>query len=44
MQSTSGATPARDTHVYKVVDGREVEADVVGAQASAPQAVCRLDT
>jgi len=30
-QTTSPASPARDSHVYKVVDGREVEADVIGA-------------
>ena len=26
----------RDTHVYKVADGRELEADVIGAQPGAP--------
>ena len=35
MHTTSQTTPARDTHVYKVVDGCEVEADVIGACAGA---------
>ena len=35
MQATSQTTPVRDTHVYKVVDGRELEADVIGACAGA---------
>ena len=30
-QTTPPTTPARDTHVYKTVDGRELEADVIGA-------------
>jgi acetyl esterase/lipase len=35
LQTTSQTLPARDTHVYKVVDGREVEADVMGARPGA---------
>ncbi len=35
MQATSQTTPVRDTHVYKAVDGRELEADVIGARAGA---------
>jgi acetyl esterase/lipase len=35
MLTISHTTPGRDTHVYKVVDGREVEADVIGACAGA---------
>jgi acetyl esterase/lipase len=35
MQTTSQTLPARVTHVYKVVDGREVEADVMGARPGA---------
>jgi len=34
-QTTSQTSPARDTHVYKVADGREVEADVIGARLGA---------
>ena len=34
-QTTSLTSPARNTHVYKVVDGREVEADVIGARPGA---------
>ena len=36
MQTASQTVNARDTHVYKVVDGREVEADVIGARISVP--------
>ena len=34
-QTTSQAIPVRDTYVYKVVDGREIEADVIGADPGA---------
>ena len=35
MSQTQTTSAARDTHVYKVVDGREVEADVIGAHSGA---------
>lgn len=36
-QTMPPASPARVTHVYKVVDGREIEADVIGARPGARQ-------
>ena len=35
MVDLPAAPPARDTHVYKVVDGHALEADVMGASAGA---------
>ena len=32
-EAMTPATPTRDTHVYKVADGRGIEADVIGACA-----------
>jgi len=34
-QTTSQAIPVRDGYVYKVVDGREIKADVIGADPGA---------
>ena len=35
MQNDPQTAPPRDTHVYKVVDGRGIEADVIGAHPGA---------